>query len=287
MRKFTNILMGAVAIAGCKPAPAVPGNAAAPVAAQSKPAVGWTLQRDPGGAALVLGGADGQPVIRIACASGARLIVNVPAFKAIPSEERLSFGGDGEVVALVAGSAGDQEQGGVTGRGHIPDELKRLIVAPVSASYGAQTTGPHAPPPQTLAAPFLTICSESLTAARVGESKPKPGTSPCLIQAGALLRLAPMRAIGTEPFWNARTDGRCVTYSTPEDQSGTRIWTEVGTGPMGPIWAGSFRGKPFVLRVQPAVRCSDGMSDKVYEWEAVLTVGGEERKGCAEPIRFE
>jgi uncharacterized membrane protein len=90
-----------------------------------------------------------------------------------------------------------------------------------------------------------------------------------------------MRAIGTEPFWNARTDGRCVTYSTPENQAGTRLWTKVGTGPMGPVWTGSFQGKPFVLRVQPAVRCSDGMSDKVYDWEAILTVGGEERKGCA------
>jgi uncharacterized membrane protein len=283
MRKFTSILVITV-LAGCRPAAELPENAAAPLAADSKPVAGWTLRQEAGAATLVLDDGGGRPVIRIACAGKARLIVNVPAFKPIASEERLSFGGDGEVIALVAGSQGDRSLGGVSAEGRIPDEIKRLIIAPLSASYGAQTSGPHAPPPDNLAGPFLTVCSEALTAARIGETKPKPGTSPCLVQDGTLLRLAPMRAIGTEPFWNARTDGRCVTYSTPEDQSGTRIWTEVGTGPMGPIWAGTFQGKPFVLRVQPAVRCSDGMSDKVYDWEAVLTVGGEERKGCAERL---
>ena len=284
MRKFTNILMGIGAIAGCRPAAQMPENAAAPEIAEPKAAAGWALQRETDGAALVLGNGEGRPVLRIACAAGARLLVNVPAFKPIASEERLSFGGKGDVVVLVAGSEGDRKLRGVSGEGRIPDELKRLVIAPLSASYGAQISGPHVPPPETLAGPFLSACSESLTAARVAETKPKPGTSPCLVQEGALLRLSPMRAIGTEPFWNARTNGRCVTYSTPEDQAGTRIWTEVGTGPMGPIWSGSFQGKPFVLRVQPAVRCSDGMSDRVYDWEALLTVGGEERKGCAERI---
>jgi len=284
MRRFTSILMIASGLAGCRPAADQPDNAAVPGISDSKPAAGWALQRETAGAALVLGNADGRPVIRIACASKARLVVNVPEFKPIASEERLSFGGNGEVVALVADSKGDKVQGGVSAESRIPDELKRLIIAPISASYGAQSSGPHAPPPESLAGPFLSICTESLTAARVDETKPKQGTSPCLIQDGTLLRMANMRAIGTEPFWNARTDGRCVTYSTPEDQTGTRIWTGVDSGPMGPVWTGSFQGKPFVLRVQPAVRCSDGMSDKAYDWEAVLTVGGEERKGCAERV---
>ena len=283
MRKFTSILVITV-LAGCRPAAELPENAAAPLAPDSRPEAGWTLRQEAGGATLVLGDDGGRPLIRIACAGKARLIVNVPAFRPIASEERLSFGGDGEVVALVAGSKGDKVGGGVSGEGRIPDELKRLIIAPMSASYGAQVSGPHAPPPDSLAGPFLSACAEALTAASAEDARPAPGTSPCLVQEGNLLRMAPMRAIGTEPFWNARTDGRCVTYSTPEDQAGTRLWTKVGTGPMGPIWMGSFQGKPFVLRVQPAVRCSDGMSDKVYDSEAMLTVGGEERKGCAERI---
>ena len=114
-------------------------------------------------------------------------------------------------------------------------------------------------------------------------SKPTAATHPCNVQAGQLLKHA-MKAVGTEPFWGARVQGRCVTYSTPDDQAGTRIWTKVETGPMGPVFVGAYQGKPFVLRVQPAVGCSDGMSDRKYDWEASLTVSGEERKGCAETI---
>ena len=283
MRKFASMLMIAT-LAACRQPAEPPENSAAPAMGDSKPAADWALQRETDGAALLLRNSNGRPVIRLACVSKARLVVNVPAFSPIASEERLSFGANGEVVAMVADSKGDKVLGGVSAEGRIPDELKRLIVAPISASYGAQTSGPHAPPPENLAGPFLNACTDSLTAARVEETKPKPGTSPCLVQDSTMLRMAPMRAIGTEPFWNARTEGRCVTFSTPEDQTGTRIWTKVGTGPMGPIWTGTFKGRPFVLRVQPAVRCSDGMSDKAYDWEAVLTVGGEERKGCAERI---
>jgi uncharacterized membrane protein len=283
MRALSMMMLALAVVSSCRPSADLPQNRteAAPTVAA---APGWVMQKGSTDTALILNGKDGAPVISIICASPARLIVNVPAFRPVGSEDRLSFGAGGEVIALVADTGGDKQRGGVSGEGRIPDELKRLIIAPLSASYGPQTSGPHAPPADSIAGPFLNACSELLTVARVDATKPKPGTSPCLIQDGTLLRLAPMKAVGTEPFWGARTDGRCVTYSTPEDQAGTRIWTEVGSGPMGPVWVGSYQGKPFVLRMQPAVRCSDGMSDKVYDWEVVLTVAGEERKGCAERL---
>ena len=106
----------------------------------------------------------------------------------------------------------------------------------------------------------------------------------CHIQEGEELRLAPVRATGTEPFWSAQVEGRCVTYSTPEDQAGTRIWTHVDTGPQGPVWNGALEGRQFQLTVKPSTGCSDGMSDKTYPMEAVLRVRGETRRGCAEPL---
>ena len=105
--------------------------------------------------------------------------------------------------------------------------------------------------------------------------------SACLIQDGEELRITPVRAIGTEPFWNAQVEGRCVTYSTPEDQKGTRIWTRFNAGPDGGIWVGSFEGKPFKLITRLRQGCSDGMSDRSYPLDALLTVRGEERRGCA------
>jgi uncharacterized membrane protein len=95
-----------------------------------------------------------------------------------------------------------------------------------------------------------------------------------------------LKALCTEPFWAAEVEGRCVTYKTPEDQQGTRVWTHVDTGPQGPVWNGALRGRQFQLIVKPAPPpgCSDGMSDKTYPMDAELRVDGEIRKGCAEPL---
>lgn len=107
--------------------------------------------------------------------------------------------------------------------------------------------------------------------------------SACLMQDGEQLKITPVKAIGTEPFWGARIEGRCVTYSTPEDQAGTRIWARFNPGPDGGVWVGTFQGKPFKLITRLRPDCSDGMSDRVYPKEVMLTVGGEERRGCAAP----
>ena len=123
------------------------------------------------------------------------------------------------------------------------------------------------------------------TAGSAAHPAPVPDTrqSPCLVQDGQPVRVAPVRAVGTEPFWGARTQGRCVTYSTPEDQAGTRVWARVESGPKGVVWNGALRGKRFQLTVRPMPGCSDGMSDTRYPLEAELLVDGEERRGCAEP----
>ena len=115
--------------------------------------------------------------------------------------------------------------------------------------------------------------------------KPTAGSvaSPCLIQDGEPLRITQVKAIGTEPFWAARVEGRCVTYSTPENQGGTRIWTRFNPGPDGGVWVGSLDGQPFKLITRLRPNCSDGMSDRSYPLEAILTVRGEERRGCASP----
>ncbi len=108
--------------------------------------------------------------------------------------------------------------------------------------------------------------------------------SPCLVQDGKTLSVAALRATGTEPFWGARIEGRCVTYSNPEDQKGTRVWTRFTAAPGGGTWSGSLGGKRFELRIQPKRGCSDGMSDKSYPLSANLVLGGEKRSGCAEPL---
>jgi uncharacterized membrane protein len=108
--------------------------------------------------------------------------------------------------------------------------------------------------------------------------------SACKLQDGVRVNAAAVKALGTEPFWAARTDGRCITYSTPEDQTGTRVWGKVEISSQETVWTGALRGKPFRLSVKPDSDCSDGMSDKEYPMEAELSVDGETRNGCAEPL---
>jgi len=236
-----------------EPAPAVT-NAADPMPAPAAaPAAQWKLSEG----ALLLASASGAPAIRIACPAPGKLLVNVPAFRAVGSEERLSFGSGGEVVALVADTNGDKARGGVTGTGELPANLAALIAGPISASYGAQTSGRHPAPPGKLASAFAGTCRPAAPA-------PAPPTAtaagPCFTQGTERLTNAPLRAVGTEPFWGAKIDGRCVIYSHPEDQKGTRIWT------------------------RPSPRCSDGMSDKSYPMSAALKLGQEKRNGCAAPL---
>ena len=257
------------------------GQAAAPASA----AAGWDVQSSGEGVALALLSAGGTTAIRLFCPAGQnRLLVNVPAFKPIGSEDRLSFGSGGVVVAVVADPRGDAQRGGVSGSGPVPEDIKGLVEGPVVASYGAQRSGPHPAPPSGLSRQFVTACFNQVSAALQAASKPSASTSPCLVQDGELLRMSPLKAIGTEPFWGARIEGRCVTYSHPEDRKGTRVWTKFNTGPQGGIWIGSLSGKPFELRTRPQPGCSDGMSDNRYPIAVSLTVNGEQRTGCAAPL---
>lgn len=111
-----------------------------------------------------------------------------------------------------------------------------------------------------------------------------PSENPCTVQDGESVAVGRVRAVGTEPFWAARVEGRCVTYLTPEDQQGTRIWARFSGDVFDGTWSGVLGGQPFELRTRNAPGCSDGMSNKIYPLEATLLVGGEERRGCAEGV---
>lgn len=245
----------------------------------------WDLQTSGEGVLLSLLRRERSATIRLVCPAGeGQLVVNVPAFRPIGSEERLAFGSDGGVVALVADTRGDARRGGVSGMGEVPNNLPALISGRVSASYGAQTSGPHSAPPQDLARTFVDACTESSPAMAQNHPQPAGPTGACLTQGSERLGVAPLRAVGTEPFWAARIEGRCVNYSHPEDPHGTRVWTRYTEAPGGGTWSGALGGQLFELRTRTEPGCSDGMSDKRYPLAVELTVHGERRRGCAEPI---
>ena len=113
--------------------------------------------------------------------------------------------------------------------------------------------------------------------------QPAKSTTGCRVQDGRPLQITPIRAVGTEPFWGARIDGRCVEYSHMEDPKGTRIWTQYKQKEASEVWLGALNGKAFELRLRNEPGCSDGMSDKRYPLSVELQMGKELLKGCAEP----
>ena len=290
LMRIGTMLTAALLIGGCGQREASADNAASPDQALAPPSAlptpgseaRWDLQSSGEGVALALLTGGVTTAVRLFCPAGTgRLIVNVPAFQPIGSEERLSFGSGSEAHALVADPRGDAQRGGVTGSGPVPGNLTALISGPISVSYGAQKSGPHPAPPGKLAATFATACADQ----RGEPVPPKPAPAgACLTQDGRPVPANRLRAIGTEPFWGARIEGRCVTYSHPEDQAGTRVWARFTGSAANGTWTGSLGGSPFVLKTRPQAGCSDGMSDNRYPIAVTLTVGGEQRSGCAEPL---
>lgn len=269
-------------------APAAPAEAADSAGAGSEPSrntassssSGWDLSSGGDGATLALVTASGGTALRLFCPSGRdELRLHVSGFRPVGSEERMTFGSGGAAHTLVAdpGTSG----GGVRASGAVPDDLPALIGGPVSVNYGSQDSGPHAAPPSDLARRFVSACRAGAPAQDAANSS----VSACLIQDGKRLTNPPLRVVGTEPFWAARTKGRCVTYSHPQDQDGTRVWTTYRPGPDGGgTWSGALGDRLFELNVRPRPRCSDGMSDKRDPFEAEVKVHGEIRRGCAEPL---
>lgn len=110
-----------------------------------------------------------------------------------------------------------------------------------------------------------------------------PVAYPCRTQGGREIAANRLKATGTEPFWSAVTDGRCVTYITPENLKGIRIWTTFTGSRDSGQWSGFLGKDRFVLLTRPDPDCSDGMSDRTYPIAVTLTIGSEERRGCAAP----
>jgi uncharacterized membrane protein len=295
----TALLLGACGSRDPEAAPA-PANAQDPAAVSapvpspsSSPTTSgegrWDLRASDNEVVLALSAPprrDAEAAIRLTCTASGRLLVNVPDFSPIGSEERLSFGSGGAVTALVADTGGDARHGGVSASAAIPGDLAALLGGPPSASYGAQTSGPHPAPPPELARSFVQACGARAAPAVPDQpgATPPPATNACLIQGSGRLAVKPLRAIGTEPFWGARIEGRCVTYSHPEDQRGTRIWTRYIATPDGGRWTGALGGRRFELATRTQPGCPDGMSDRRYPIAVTLVVNGERRTGCAEPI---
>lgn len=131
-------------------------------AVAAAPSMDWHAAAGAEGAVLSLGTGDARRLTFFCPPGTDDLLVNVPAFRPVGSEERMTFGGGGTVVTLVADLAGDAGRGGVSGTGPVPPELETILAGPepLGVNYGAQDAGPHPVPPASLARTFLEGCRD-------------------------------------------------------------------------------------------------------------------------------
>lgn len=90
----------------------------------------------------------------------------------------------------------------------------------------------------------------------------------------------PFQALGTEPFWSIEVLPGQMRYSNPENIAGTTFAATEARDGQGMRYSGTLDGQPVTLLVKPGT-CSDGMSDTVYPWQALLTIGERTEQGCA------
>jgi len=103
----------------------------------------------------------------------------------------------------------------------------------------------------------------------------------CQVQDGRAVPAETLQALGTEPFWGAAVEGRCVTWTTPEDPRGQRLWTRFEQSGRVQRWRGALGGNTFIMEITPQPGCSDGMSDNVYPLAATVVIGAQRLAGCA------
>jgi uncharacterized membrane protein len=121
---------------------------------------------------------------------------------------------------------------------------------------------------------LLSACGEAPMGASEGAST-APADAPASAPPGPDFS-GDFQLVGTEPFWGGRIqdDGLTLSRVGQPDVSAanTGVHVEGGVGSWG------VGGLVFKLKPEP---CSDGMSDRRYNYRAEVTINGEVLKGCA------
>lgn len=136
-----------------------------------------------------------------------------------------------------------------------------------------------------LIAPLALVVACSQEPAKEPASAPAaaPETPPVL---GGVALDAPLRAVGTEPFWAVEINPDGLVYSgvdRPEQRAANPGPVIQGTTAVYATATGA--GTTLVVTLMDT-DCSDGMSDRTYPLTARVEIGDETLNGCAAPVAF-
>ena len=135
----------------------------------------------------------------------------------------------------------------------------------------------------------LTILSLTLVLAACKDNPPRSADSSAAAApttSAVVVTTEPLRALGTEPFWALDIDSTGLHFKTPADTTGTRFPPNAPIPVAGDtlVWMGETESTAIHVRIWPE-RCSDGMSDRVYPYTAIVRVAGTDYRGCADRKR--
>lgn len=115
--------------------------------------------------------------------------------------------------------------------------------------------------------------------------RPKSVPRPAATHAGADADLPPLSCTGTEPFWSLTLESSHLRFTDGERKvelaPGRALKPANRTEPW--IWrmrAGKQRAQAIVSQRS----CSDGMSEKQYDYEVLFIIGDDAFEGCCEPL---
>jgi uncharacterized membrane protein len=97
----------------------------------------------------------------------------------------------------------------------------------------------------------------------------------------AIVYPADMDLAGTEPFWAVKIRGGNIAFTRPDAPERDFSNAAKAEANGGATWTANDANGSIVVKLT-AGTCSDGMSDKVWSYSAVVTVGEETLKGCGE-----
>ena len=127
----------------------------------------------------------------------------------------------------------------------------------------------------------LSACGE-----RPARSADSTAAAPAATGNASVATNETLRALGTEPFWALDIDSTGLRFTTPQDTAGMRVPPNAPSPVAGDtlVWMAESELAAIHVRIWPT-QCSDGMSDRVYPWTAIVRVAGTTYQGCADRRR--
>ena len=138
---------------------------------------------------------------------------------------------------------------------------------------------------------IITIASLGLLASCTNPFQSTPVVAPSIsvatgvvIPVPAIVPLTPFIAKGTEPFWALEQTATGALFSEPSATGVTETWytsvqTNIGAN-ISIVGTPVTTGLPLGAILTPGT-CSDGMSDIIYAYTAIITLGTGTLSGCA------